>query len=224
MDGIAVGQPGVFDVAALEPFIWGMPAAEQHSAMLLMFQLLQLNAYTNQFNAAVALLGLVEMQTDALPQSTTRTIDETRNRHVLKLWCEMAGRDAAITVFHFGKTLGFVRRSLDKMPSICSGVNFVELREVSKQFHRSFPDFEMMRHAVGHSAEAVASLDVLKAHSCDGVFIFGKMSGRIYTLTFEGAHRSLEVTRSTCGLLADYTNRVYAAFPQVVDTLPTARG
>jgi hypothetical protein len=68
-----------------------------------------------------------------------------------------------MTVFHFGKSLLAIRTSMKKSPTIQAEVDHNALREAAKLLERDFPNYDLARHAAGHRAEAMASLEELKS-------------------------------------------------------------
>jgi len=71
--------------------------------MVVLFNLVQLDRLVNDFGGAIALLDHVEIEVKKiLILRRTEPILFSRALHMYKIWAEMAGRDAAATIFHFG--------------------------------------------------------------------------------------------------------------------------
>lgn len=68
-------------------------------------------------------------------------------------WCNIACRDGALTVYHFGETLKHVRSAMKDAKSIADMVDPNSLRLVTKKFESSFPDAEALRHAIAHASD-----------------------------------------------------------------------
>ncbi len=200
---LPAGSPGVHDVGVLQPFIDALPLDEQRGGMVVLFNLVQLSRLVNDFGGAVALLDHVEIELKKIQVlRMQQPILFSRALHMYKIWSEIAGRDAAATVFHFGKTIDSIRGGMRQAPSIMNEVDHDQLREASKRFHRSFPDYAQIRHGAGHRAESTASVESLKKHSEEGTFIFGTIKDRTFTITFEGKHRTVEIENATRLVLA----------------------
>jgi hypothetical protein len=121
MFDLPIGSPGVYDVSALQPFVDKLPTEEQRGALVLLFNLVQISRLVDEFAAAVALLDYVEKlraDVEAVQPGDNKPLEIVRIIHALKLWNGMAGRDATMTIFHFGKTLAAIRTSLNGLPSI----------------------------------------------------------------------------------------------------------
>ncbi|MEH2522038.1 hypothetical protein V1279_007611 [Bradyrhizobium sp. AZCC 1610] len=220
---LAIGSPGVYDVGFLQPFVDALPPAEHPGAMVLIFNLVQISRLVDDFGAAVALLDYVEKSAadvNAVSPGTSKPIEIARVVHVLRLWNGMAGRDAAMTVFHFGKTLAAIRSGLNSLPSIIDDVEHTRLRAAAKRFRQDFPNFEKTRNGTGHRAELTASVNSLSEHLAGGEFIFDGLEDRTYTITYEGSHRTLVIDHQTRGNLAETANEVFAAFPKISANLP----
>ncbi|MBB5046440.1 hypothetical protein HNR60_001185 [Rhodopseudomonas rhenobacensis] len=217
------GSPGVYDVGRLQPFVESLPAAEQEEALALIFNLIQIHRLVDDFAAAVALLDYTEQleaQVKIVSPGSGEPTELARNLKTLNIWDEMAARDAAMTVFHFGKTVEAIRAASREIPTIKQNIEHARLRLATKRFRKEFPDFEMMRHAVGHRAEATSSLRSVKAHSAGGVFIFGSLERRTYTMTMKGDHHSLAIDHRTRLTLAEIARVVFSAFPEIEASLP----
>src|SRR4051812_35353274 len=69
-------------------------------------------------------------------------------------WMYLAGRDAAITIFHFGKAISIIRRTIfDNCPELAAKLDESEFQKVISFFKKRFPRWEGIRHTVAHAAE-----------------------------------------------------------------------
>ncbi len=226
MTSLPIGTPGVYDVGAMEAFVHRLPAAQQQAALVLTFNLVRISGYANNFCAAVSLLEFTEIECNKLNQAVPKssiTIEIARILGTLELWAEMGARDAAMTIFHFSKTLDAIRACLKDLPSVNGDVEHNKLREAAKRFRSEFPNAEKARHGVAHQAEITASLDSIKANSVAGNLVFGALKGRIYTVTNEGKHHSLSITKQSHYKLVEIVDSVFKAFPSIVEDLPPVR-
>lgn len=220
-----LGTPGVYDIGILEPFIQSLDSKEEQPGMLVLFNLIELNTYLNDFTAAVGLHEYVALMIeDALATQMKDTLTTNRKMHMLKVWNNMAGREAAMAVFHFGKAIESVRAGLKNVPSIKEHVLHDELRSVKRQLSRDFPGHEMARHAAGHRAEAVKSMDELKRHAVQKdngkEFILTNVGENQYRATFKGEEVSIGLDQRSREKLRALASRVYTAFPKLSGLLP----
>ena len=141
MSGLAMGPFGVYDIGVLQPFVNELPPDEHRGALVLIFNLVQISRLVDDFAAAVALLDYVEkLAVDVVSPCASKPIEIARVVHALKLWNDMAGRDAAMTVFHFGKTLAAIRRGLNDLSTLKGDVEHARLRAAAKRFRQDFPE------------------------------------------------------------------------------------
>lgn len=219
-----VGTAGVHDAANAEPYLHALPEEEQHHAMMMFFNLTQLNVFANEYAAAVNLVAHVEeLEQHLIAHPLGDELLQNQNRHLLKMWREIAGRDAAMTVFHYDKTLRAVRGEMKNVPTIKSETDHARLRAADQSLRRSFPKLEDVRNAFAHRAETTVSLKEARTHAVGGrKLTFGHMEGRVYTVTFRGEDRKVSLTVEAATNLANVTREVYAAFPQLDGMLPPA--
>lgn len=221
---LAVNSPGVYDVAVLQPFLHGLPEEQQVGGGLLIYNLVQISKLVDAFAASVALLDYVEgleNAVEAVHPGSVKPIDIGRSVHALELWCEMAARDAVLTVYHFEKTIAAIRSVMRDVPVLISQVEHSWLRAAAKRTRLEFPHAEKARHAVGHRAELTDSVKSIKAHSEAGTFVFGRLASRVYTVSFEGVHRELAIDEGNRQKLAQIAHDVYSAFPMLAGKLPS---
>ena len=217
--------PGVYSINLLEPFIHSLPSDdEQCHTMVLLHNLVCLNHYTSDYNAAVGLHRQAEHLRKSVLTIGPSDTAYNRNLHMLKLWDEMAGREAAMTVFHFGTALSTIRSSMRNAPTLMAATNHQILRQAAKQLEKDFPKYELTRHAASHRAEAMASLDELKKHALNlgnrKQFLMGSVTNSVYTATFEGQELNVALTDAARQKLSDIMALAYSAFPTLAGKLP----
>lgn len=218
--------PGVYDIGVLEPFVHSLPNEdEQYHSMVLLLNLTKLDGYVNDYAAAIGLHSHTEeLRRSVLAVGNEDRLTFNRTMHMLKLWDEMAGREAAMTVFHFGKSLSAIRASMKSTPTIMAEADHNSLREAAKLLEREFPNYDLARHAAGHRAEAMASLEELKKHAVElgdkQQFIPGIVIDHDYIATFEKKELRVALTENSRRKLAQIEALAYAAFPKFADLLP----
>jgi len=89
---------------------------------------------------------------------------------------------------------------------------------------RAFPNYNIARHAAGHRAEAVGSLEQIKLHAVDidggQQFIIGNVQGDDYLSTFEKKLLKVPLTEEARQRLNEVVALIYSAFPKLVHMLP----
>lgn len=217
-----VGTPGVYDIASVEPYVHSLAEEEQQHAMVMLLNLTHLNAYTNEYAAAVALVDHVEgLEAQAIANPERDQLTQNRKRYLLTMWREMAGRDAAMLVAHYEETLSAIRGEMKNVATIRAEVLHDRLRNADRVLWQAFPKLNKVRNAFAHRSEYTATLETAKKHAVEGRRLtFGHMEGRIYTVTSWGEDRQVSLTNESWRKLADITVEVFAAFPQLDGMLP----
>ncbi|MEB2843796.1 hypothetical protein [Endobacterium cereale] len=219
-------SPVKVDGSLFQPFIDSLESDdEQYHSMVLIMNLVQLNGFVNDYTAAVALHAFVIETRNRLLDA--RGLDLSmihRKQEGLRLWDEMAGRDAAMTVFHFGKTLHNVRTSLRRTPTIKDKVNDDDLRNARRELERQFRHYEIARDAVGHRAESLESVEKIKRDSVRDSsghrYQMGYIEGDNYVATYKGQKLSVGLDEKTLRALTQIARQVYSAFPAFIPMLP----
>lgn len=222
----ATGTPGVYDINTVKPFIESLPSDdEQQHSMVMLLNLQNLNSYVNDYAAAIGLhIHVGQLRASVLQQMTPDTLEFNNNMHMLKNWGGMAGREAAMTVFHVGKSLLQIKANMNSTPTIKAGVNSDVLRKATGELERAFPNYNLARHAASHRAETMASLVKVKEHAIkiDGgqQFIMGVMEGDDYVATFEKKLIKVPLTEDARRKLNNVVATIYSAFPALITMLP----
>jgi len=226
MNVFSTSEPGVHDMGKLQAFINTIKDDdEQYHSMMLIYNLQALNAYVNDYAAAIGLhLHIDGLRKQVQNVNIRGTIEFTKNMHALDLWNQMAGREACMTVFHFGKSLNAIRSTMKDTPTIRAITKHDLLREANRDLETNFPNYNDARHAAGHRAEAISSLDAVKKHAVDHGHMKEYLPGRIvedtYVTTFEGRRIEVELTERKRKALSVITDKIYSAFPDLHNNLP----
>lgn len=188
------GTPGVYDIGALQSFVDSLPnEEEQIHAMVILLNIKNLSSYVNDYGSSVGLHSYVQhLREGVFRDVQPGTLDFTNQMHMLKNWSEMAGREAAMTVYHVGKALMQIKNNLRFTEIIKMDTNSEILKKASKALEHAFPNYEIARNSVAHRAEAMATFEHLKAHATeteDGQnFLIGKIEGDSYVATFKKSY------------------------------------
>lgn len=219
-------SPGVYNIGILEPFIHSLPTdEEQYHSMIHVHNLTRLSDFLSDFASAVALREHVEtLRQQVLSAGGVDKLALNQNMHVLKRWDDMAGREAAMTIFHYGETFKAIRSGLRNNPTLLANANHASLRSAARQFDKEFPNADIGRHAAGHRGEFSATLAEAKKHavSSDGrrTFIFPHMEGDEFVATAKGQETRLKVGNANREKLAEITVLVFSSFPILDGKLP----
>jgi hypothetical protein len=136
-------------------------------------------------------------------------------------WRQMAGRDAAMSLFHFQRTLEALRqKALREGTTLRKGVDFGKLRIAWKLYDSQFKDVVRMRHTVGHEAEFYSSLEARTLHSGNpNVFVEFLMTDSTLSMSSHGRLVSVEVSQKTVDKLERIKTLVVEAFSGVMRTV-----
>jgi hypothetical protein len=220
------GTAGVYDAAELKQFVETLPTEEeQHHSMISLLNLRNLSSYVNDYASAVGLHRHVQdLRESVLRTNEPNTLVFNNHMHLLKNWDEMAGREAAMTLFHVGKALLHIKTNMHRTETIKAESVSENLRKASGELERAFPNYNVARHAAGHRAEAVGSLEKVKLHAVDieggQQFIIGNVQGDDYVATFEKKLLKVPLTEEARQRLNDVVALIYSAFPKLVHMLP----
>jgi hypothetical protein len=140
---------------------------------------------------------------------------------VLASWLPIAGRDAAMAIYHFGIAAEGVRRTLGMCPTLRGTVLHPELRQAIRGFNSDFPTYEKIRHAVAHAAEKDKTPEQSAEHrvvpdgrKTRGFSITGLFQNRMFTNTWEGEVLTYELSRAFLEKLNATAKAIFAAFPE----------
>lgn len=201
----------------------GAPDAEQSAIIRLNFALGRLRRYESDFNAALSLFDFCEHQKN-IARSSMKT-DPFKYMDIsqqLTAWQFVAGRDAALTIYHFGWAIDGVNNASSKCKSLFPLIDNDLRRKARRLFDDNFPRNAAMRHAVAHSAEFANKPDE-HAYSGPyrepGVIIedvqemnWNSLNNRTFSLTFEGEIFAFDITAETAAILRQSTVALFSAF------------
>lgn len=166
-----------------------LPRNEVESVQFIVENLFSLISYANDFETALKLFGQCysELSTwqdryeaTRLPSpdlqisnqlGKLREFTQKRDNYLKELisWMNAGAipiRDAAMTAYHFGKTIEAIRESnLKKCPTFRALVDQGQLRQQWRLFTKSrFPHYARMRHAVAHHGEVRSTPEWHRQH------------------------------------------------------------
>lgn len=145
------------------------------------------------------------------------------------LWAYVAARDAMMSIYHFGKTLEYIKSCGKLAPEFRSRIDQSKLKNARKIFGKNFPVFVDIRTAIAHSADLTSSLEKAEATALSseqaeqiGIPSFGKkvlvrnhIEGNTFSTTFEGKFIRQEITPAVQDILFAVISEFYEAFNEV---------
>ena len=209
-------------------------ASERENAWHLQALLHLLDAFVVRFEGALRLnehcreLG----QTYAKEANTLGISEDLFTRISEQLsWRLIAGREAAMAIYHFSCTLESISTAVHKCPSVKARLKHRPFKIARQLFNKHFPHAEVMRHAISHTAEMAATVESLKENASKtrrvmsapkpedsiALAIGPSFSGNRLTLSHKGKDVSVEVTSSNREKLCLVAALVYVQFRQLAD-------
>lgn len=150
-------------------------------------------------------------------------------------WQMMAGRDGAMTIYHFGCTIDGIKKSLPACPALNSQIDRRKLKNASKIFDATFHGYTAIRHVVAHVADFSQTIEKQTSHAVKGPFnkkwfssedpkgttwLGGNMNDNTYTVTYEGNAFTYDLSRDNVAKLRSIKDQIYSAFDAA--TIPKA--
>ena len=151
------------------------------------FNVINLGTFEQQFFSASTLFTV-------LSQNDMNWSDDYTIRMQITDWRLVAARDAALSIYHFGKALHAIRSFAGASKQYGGKLNAVELKKVKILFDQNFPDITSMRHAISHAGELAENPRVYAEHVLkenaqgDGFFI---AAGASQGLALNGVNLSI---------------------------------
>lgn len=144
----------------------------------------------------------------------------------LRGWQRVAGRDASLTVFHFGKTMQGVGEAFKGCPTFRTLVDHTQLRGSRRMFEKTFPDYIAIRNAVAHAGELYATLEKREANMARSVNSHGievdessrlaigdAFAGDSFLQNINGQMVALELSEASLQALATTAKQFISGFP-----------
>jgi hypothetical protein len=157
-------------------------------------------------------------------------------------WRRVAGRDGAITLFHYEKTFKGIYQALRACPTVAKLVNRSALDDGASIFRRRFPDATPLRHGVAHMADLAANVPKYLRHAFTGdydgppprglklrgvekVMVSDYLQGDVFTTTWGKKIVSYEVSSESYDHLMASAQKIWQAFeePTIILSLPSEK-
>jgi hypothetical protein len=212
-------KPPSLDVAAL-------PVAEQESADLINEQLASLQSYVEDFTAALDLFDFTDAMLDRhtkLRREGGAADGELERLQRAGRWRYVAGRDGAMTVYHFATVFAAIQTTTAASPSISADRSF--FKRANKLLDRAFPSLIRLRDSIAHAGWRVkttarySNSSVSGGFSKDGlevradkVSFSNSFVNRNFTNTWQGKAYSYELSKESLAQLVAARNEIWSAF------------
>ena len=147
-------------------------------------------------------------------------------------WQMIAGRDGAMTIYHFASAIEGLQASLKDCPALTAQVEHREIRNARGIFDGAFPGYARMRHTIAHVADFSQTLTKKKSHSVKGQFkkswfssedekgltwLRGNMNDDTYAVTYNGEVFTYDLNRQSAAKSRSIKQRVYSAFDAALE-------
>ncbi len=147
--------------------------------------------------------------------------------------CEIAARDAVMSVYHFGHVVDAIRTNIDNTcPSLRAAFDIAGMEQAVEEYRAKFPSASVLRNGIGHSAENARDRAAAKYNSVklrDGNVIeafWGRLAGSRFLITLAGRAdagqpapgvlATFDLTRETLADLRTVQSKIYDAFAPAV--------
>lgn len=145
-------------------------------------------------------------------------------------WTFIAGRDGAMTIYHFGTLFELISSALGRAPTLLSLVDRRKIRTARQQFRDRFPQFDDVRHSTAHAAEFLHNAE---EHMVTGpiefygisipegahVFMASTFVRDRFTSVIDGKFASYEMSDETASALDDVATLLASAFERADEIL-----
>lgn len=190
--------------------------------------LASLGRYEHRFRAALDLFLAVRAETWDLIREADPMLEPKQN--TLSSWTNMAAREGAMSIYHFGCAAAAIAASLNTCPTLQSKIDVDAIGGARNLFEAKFPSYISMRNAIAHVAEFSGTVTQSLRHSIKGPlkFIFGQVAAEVqdkgnyrmeddlydttYCIMYMGRAYSYELSLGSASSLKSVRERIYAAF------------
>jgi hypothetical protein len=135
-------------------------------------------------------------------------------------WMHIAARDGAMQIYHCGAVMTTIKKNLYLAPTLLKHIDNTVMRNAVNFFKGHFPDYILIRDAVGHSIYEIAPTEAaFNKHAVPNtsIFITGVVSGRNYIITKDHKQRSYELSRSSLDKLRRSVELFTSSFAPCLD-------
>ena len=190
------------------------PPDDQAVKDCILKNILGLSIFLEDFKKAVALFELLERSDFPVGVSENE----------LFTYRMIAGRDGALSVFHFKYSLDAIKKQRPHCRSIAAKVDAIKIRDVVKQFSAFFPHTDNVRHGIAHAGEVFSSPEKMKVSSMkvarygqgfaidEGGYLLSALHERTYSVGNLGEIFSVRLDQTAISNLQAVISSVQQAF------------
>lgn len=228
----------MFDSESHVRILWTeLPESERDDACMVSRKIIELNLCRNRFKGALALLDFSQAAMTAAKinrdcvramhhagssewNNATASYRDSIDLH--SIWLNIAGRDAAITLWDFAASLYAIRERTELCPTLKSFLKPKSLEHAVSLFHQHFPNAKKIRHASAHPSdmtntpEANAASQDLDAFGFrirnSSEYMISGMYGRDVVVTIGHEVLSCKLAEETVATLIQIEDAVNAVF------------
>jgi len=213
----------------------GRIPADQMAAFLHVSQLLaELSLYERRFLLAVYLYEYCQTAGWELGENDWQKLEWSL--WTTGGWQQIAARDGALTIYHFGRAIEGLRESFRPCPALSDQVDYDKIRQAYKDFKSAFPHFIEIRAAVAHVADFSGTAREKLKHSVKGIFktkwfsspdpeavtwLPGNMNGHTYAVTFKGNVYTYDLSLENAEKLRGIKLQIFSALEAATISKPT---
>ena len=192
-----------------------VPEEERRAVNAIDLALITVYSSTRNFAAAVDLF------------STTRAQKTSGNPIRSVEWMMIAARDGAMSIFHFGDVIQRINKQFGTCPTLAAHIDRSQMKAANKALRTHFPQFEKIRHAVGHTGEfnMTGGTVVQGPAVVGGIHIGGRgvvndhLNGDVFHGVIDNEPVSYAVNATTLANMIEVAKTVYSVFAPAAEKL-----
>jgi hypothetical protein len=150
-------------------------------------------------------------------------------------WQQIAARDGALTIYHFGRAIEGLRESFGACPALSSQVDHHKIRRAYKDSNQPSRTFIEIRAAVAHVADFSGTTQKKFFHSVKGIFkakwfssnnpagitwLAGNMNDHTFAVTLEGKAYTYDLSLQSAERIREIKLQIFSAFDAATNSKP----
>jgi hypothetical protein len=179
-----------------------------------------LDRYQEHFSHCAALLQFSRASKLALDADTkTWPAPWTPDHFRYGAWSLAAAHSAVLSLYNFGTVLETVL-AVRKNPNLKAFGSYFEkntIQVIRRQFAADFPKYELIRHAVGHSAEFLMDTNkhAIRSEDAAPMMVADSLNGTKYGHSVEGEFVEVDISEESSQKLRAIVDRIAESFNPV---------